>query len=132
VALKAPVLIRKPGMNQLRSELSDAIVETIDIFPTSARSCRLSCPGRAGRPHPTRNQLDDPGSPLRINRHLHTGTVVRKRSGTEEWRLIVHRPEGETEGFELFDFRENSDGERVNPESYPDVVERLMEKLEHI
>ncbi len=129
VALKAPMLIRKPGMNA-PGELSDAIVETIDIFPTLLDLAGLSAPdGLEG--HTLRVQLDDPGAPSQKPAFAHWNRG-QETVRTDEWRLIVHRPEGETEGFELFDFRESSEGERVNPENYPNVVERLMDKLEHI
>jgi iduronate 2-sulfatase len=129
VALKAPMLIRYPGMNQ-PGVVSDAIVETVDIFPTLLDLAGLSAPDNL-EGHSLRNQLDNPGVPSLKPAFAHWNrgqSTVR----TEEWRLIVHRPDEEIEGFELFDFRENSEGERVRPENHTDVVERLLEKLEHI
>ncbi len=128
-ALKAPMLIRHPGMNQ-PGVVSEAIVETVDIFPTLLDLAGLTAPDNL-EGHSLRNQLEDPSLPSQKPAFAHWNRG-QETVRTEEWRLLVHRPDEEIEGFELFDFRENSEGERVNPENHPDVVDRLLEKLEHI
>jgi iduronate 2-sulfatase len=127
-ALKTPLIIRYPGMPRA-GETSDAVVETLDIFPTLADLAGLPQPsgldGQSLVP-----QLIDPDAPSGKaalawfrNRQL----SIR----TDEWRLIEHRRErGEAEGYELFDFRSDQvRGERVRPRYHQDVVEDLIHKL---
>jgi len=127
VALKAPLIIRYPGINN-PGEISDAIIETIDIYPTLADLTGMPAPdGLQGLS--LRDQLESSHAPSKKAAYAHwAGGQATVR--TEEWRLIVHRPDGETEGFELFDFRQKSDGLRKNPDDYPEVVEDLLGKIE--
>lgn len=128
VALKAPLMIRYPGMKE-PGKISDAIVETVDIFPTLAEMAGLQAPGdldgKSLYPH-----LEDPAtsSLKEAVGHWRNGqTTIRN----EDWRLIIHKQEDEIEGFELFDFRENPVGERKDPDDFPEVVEQLSRLLEN-
>ena len=129
VALKAPLMIKYPGMKE-PGMVSNAIVEAVDIYPTLTDLADLSAPdgldGNSLRP-----QLEDPLAPSlkAAFAHYRRGQATVR---TENWRLIEHRPEEETEGFELFDFRENPLGERKNPNEYPEIVEQLSRQLENI
>ncbi|MEX0927886.1 MAG: sulfatase [Balneolales bacterium] len=127
VALKSPLMIRYPGMDQ-RGQASNAVVETVDLFPTLTDLTGLPTPeGLHGRS--LRKQLESPraGSDKAAFAHYNRGqSTVR----TDDWRLIVHRPEKEIEAMELFDFRQSGQGERRDPAGYPDVVEQLLEQME--
>ncbi len=127
VALKSPLIIRYPGIND-PGKISDAIVETVDLFPTLTDLTGTTAPeGLHGKS--LRDQLDDPEAPSNKAAYAH----FRRGQATvrnEEWRLIVHRPEERIEGFELFDFREESNGERKNPDEYPEIVEKLLGKIQ--
>lgn len=123
-------MIQYPGMSH-PGEISDAIVETVDLFPTLTDLSGLPVPGGLhGRS--LRDQLEKPGasSGKPAMSHYNGGqTSIRN----ENWRLIVHRPDEETEEFELFDFGENRlSGERKNPEEYSEVVKRLLKKTEEL
>ena len=122
VSLRSPLMIRYPGMER-PGEISDAIVETVDVYPTLTDLAGLQAPpglhGNSLRP-----QLDDPGLPSAKPAFSFRGggqNSVR----TDEWRLIMHRKGDEIEGYELFDFRGNSEGIRRNPGEYPTVVGEL-------
>lgn len=125
-ALKSPLMIQYPGINH-PGEISDAIVETVDLFPTLTGLSGLPAPeGLHGRN--LTNQLENPGAPSGKPAISHyTGGQSSIRD--ENWRLIVHRPDEETEGIELFDFRENAAGKRQNPDDYPEVVEKLLKEV---
>jgi iduronate 2-sulfatase len=126
VALKAPMMITYPGINQ-PGVVSNAVVETVDLFPTLTDLAGLPEPdGLHGES--LRNQLEQPDA------NSEKGAVAHWTRGqssirTDEWRLIVHRPEEEIEGFELFDFRADENGARANPDQYSDVVDELLYQL---
>lgn len=128
-ALKSPLIIHYPGMQQ-PGEISDAIVESTDIFPTLTALAGLPAPdgldGTSLQP-----QLEDPrhSSEKPAFGYFQGGqTTVR----TEDWRLIVHRTDGVVEGYELFDFRNNPEGRRTEPDNHPSVVAQLMNHIESL
>jgi iduronate 2-sulfatase len=121
-------MISYPGMVDPGKQ-SNAIVETVDLFATLTDLAGLSGPkGLHGVT--LRDQLENPDMPSTKAAYAHW------RGGQEtvrnkDWRLIVHRSEGEIEGFELFDFRENDHGERRNPDDHPEVVEQLLNMIDN-
>ncbi|MEX0778605.1 MAG: sulfatase [Balneolales bacterium] len=126
VGLKAPLIIRYPGMNN-PGQPSNAIVETVDLFPTLTDLTNLPTPeGLHGES--LREQLEDyqASSNKAAYAHWNRGqTTVRD----ENWRLIEHRADDEVQGYELFDFRGNNDGQRRDAGNHPDVVKELLRKL---
>ncbi|TVQ73696.1 MAG: iduronate-2-sulfatase [Balneolaceae bacterium] len=124
IALKSPLIIRYPGMDR-PGEVSDAIVEAIDIYPTLTDLAGISTPaglhGNSLRP-----QLEDPLVPSTKPAFAFFSrgqTSVR----VNDWRLIMHRDDEEILGYELFDFRENPEGLRMNPDEHPTVIEELSD-----
>ncbi len=107
VALKAPMFIRYPGMNS-PGEVSNAVVETIDIFPTLTDLTGMPSPVEF-EGYSLRKQLED-ASAMSSKPAFGHWTRGQATVRNDEWRLIVHRPDGEIEGFELFDFRESEAG----------------------
>lgn len=127
-ALRTPLIIRAPGMNA-PGKPTEALAETVDLFPTLAGLAGLPVPegldGRSLRP-----QLRDPeaasGKPARG-----FWSKGQRTLRTDRWRLIAHpakASEGEP-GFELFDFSGAGKAGNVAA-SHPMVVERLLERLE--
>lgn len=129
VALKSPLMIQYPGTKE-PGMVSDAIVETVDIFPTLTELAGLPTPegldGISLNDHLL--NAETPSLKEAVGHWRNDQTTIRN----ENWRLIVHESEGEIEGFELFDFRENPVGERKKPDDYPQVVEELLNQLEMI
>ncbi|TVQ02360.1 MAG: DUF229 domain-containing protein [Balneolaceae bacterium] len=128
-ALKSPLIIYYPGIKE-PGVVSEAIVETIDIFPTLTDLAGLTAPeeleGISLRP-----QLINPSAFSKEAAFAHW-TRGQSTVRTDEWRLIIHRPETQIEGFELFDFRNNKNGIRTNPDDHPVKVDKMMEKIENI
>jgi iduronate 2-sulfatase len=126
-ALKSPLIIRVPGMNQ-PGAVSHAVVETVDLYPTLTDLAGIPTPdalhGRSLRP-----QLENAAAPSSrpAFAFFNPGqTSVR----TEEWRLIMHRRADEVRGVELFDFRAHPEGIRRDPGDHPAVVEQLRLQIE--
>ncbi len=127
IALKSPLIISYPGMER-PGEVADAVVETVDLFPTLTDLAGIDTPdglhGRSLRPH-----LEDPETPSEkaAFAFFRNGqTTVRD----DNWRLIMHRDGDQILGYELFDFSENPDGDRREPDQFPSVVEDLSKYFE--
>ncbi len=126
-ALKSPLIVSYPGMKK-RGEASDAIVQTVDIYPTLTDLCELPRPegldGRSLRP-----QLEDPGAPG--NRPaLGFWTRNQRTIRTGDWRLIVHQNnDGQVVATELLDFRTDAFFGTNVGDQFPTVVEALTEDL---
>lgn len=128
-ALKSPLIIRYPGMPH-RGEISDAIVETLDIFPTLTDLTGLPRPDELDGQSLT-PQLADPATPS-AKPALGWFTRGQLTIRTDNWRLIVHRPNDNVTAFELFDFRDVSHGERSDASDHPEITEELMRQLEGV
>lgn len=128
-ALKAPLIIRYPGMQE-PGIISDAIVETIDIFPTLTDMAGITAPdeleGISLKPI-----VENPNETVKDAAFAHW-TRGQSTIRTDEWRLIIHRPEGEIAGFELFDFRYNTAGARVNPDEYSEIVDTMLLEIDKL
>lgn len=123
-ALRAPLIIRTPELAQPGTP-SEAIVETVDIFPTLLDICRVPAPadldGLSLRPY-----LLDPQRPsAKPARGFWTGNQRSLR--TEQWHYIRYGNGTE----QLFDLV-NDPGERTNLarlESSADILSRLRSQL---
>lgn len=118
-SLRSPLIIRAPGM-KLRGDLSSAIVETIDVYPTICDLAGLPIPGFLhGRS--LRKLLEDPraaGHPA-ISYYGNAKTVR-----TDRHRLVVH-----ADGFvELYDHAK-PDAEAHNLASADPRPEKLITEL---
>ncbi len=129
-ALRSPLMIRNPGLAQ-PGKTSDAIVETVDLFPTLADLCDLpssaELDGRSLRP-----QLNDPAAPSAKPAHgFWSGGQRTVR--TERWRLIVQssRDDG-TSRVELFDYQTDPDETRNHASERPEIVREMRARLEHV
>jgi iduronate 2-sulfatase len=129
-ALRAPLIIRHPAIVQ-PGKTSDAIVESVDLFPTLAELCRLPLPagldGRSLMP-----QLTNPAAPAVKPAHgFWTGGQRTVR--TDRWRLIVH-PQKDSSGprLELFDYWTDPEETRNHATARPEVVSKLLTALEDV
>ncbi len=103
-------MIRHPGIKQPGTHC-DAVVETVDVFPTLTELCHLEAPatldGRSLMP-----QLADPSVETTKPAVGFWGGGQRTVR-TDRWRLIVSKPKGEkAEQVELFDY--DADPEETN------------------
>jgi iduronate 2-sulfatase len=129
-ALRSPLMIRHPGLSQ-PGKTSDAIVETVDLFPTLADLCGLpSLAGLDGRS--LRPQLNHPAAPAVKPAHgFWTGGQRTVR--TERWRLIVQPGKDTADSrIELFDYQTDPDETRNHAAAHPDVVRDLLVRLERV
>lgn len=99
VALKSPLMIQYPGIKEL-GKVSNAIVETVDIFPTLTQLAGLPTPEGLEGKNLNEHLLNPEAPSLKeaVGYWRNGQTTIRN----ENWRLIVHESEGEIEGFELF------------------------------
>ena len=119
-ALHAPLIIHYPGMKNSGSQ-TEALVETLDLFPTL---CEL-----AGIEIPTfvqgvslKNILDDPrqkGHPVAA--YTNRATTLR----TETHRIVLHK-EGQVE---LYDHRSLAKETQNIADQYPQVVTELKNEM---
>lgn len=127
-ALQSPLMIRTPHL--LRAgEVSKAIVETVDVFPTLADLCGLPAPaGLDGRS--LRVQLDDPSAPS-TKPAVGYWTEGRRTVRTERWRLTDHPPgkSGDKAGVELFDYQTDPDEAHNIAADHPRIVAQLLAQL---
>lgn len=126
-ALRSPLMLRHPGLAQ-PGRASDAVVETVDVFPTLAELCGLPAPADLdGRS--LRAQLNDPGAPAAKSAHgFWTGGQRTIR--TSHWRLIAHPAEDATAPqVELFDYETDPDETRNHAAAHPGVVADLLTQL---
>ncbi len=122
-ALRAPVIIRHPGMPH-PGQASDAIVETVDLFPTLLELCSLpALEGLSGRS--LKPQLDDP-TVLETKPALAFWTGGRRTIRTDRWRLIVHRRGAAEEAFELFDYQTDPHESQNVADQHPEKVAKLL------
>jgi iduronate 2-sulfatase len=127
-ALRSPLIIRQPGISQ-PGAVSDAIVETVDIFPTLAELCELERPanldGRSLIP-----QLIDPQL-LGTKPAYAFWTGGQRTVRTDRWRLIAS-PKGidDRPQVELFDCETDPDETQNHAEAQPAVVEELLAILD--
>ena len=120
-SLRSPLIIRSPKMKNAGSQ-SDAITESVDVFPTLCDLAGLETPSDLSGDS-LLNQAADPvakGRPaISYRKNM---TSIR----TERYRMIVH---GDGEFFELYD-HDSQAGESKNiAESNPELVSKLREQM---
>ncbi|MEZ6038964.1 MAG: sulfatase [Planctomycetaceae bacterium] len=129
-AVRSPLMIRLPGL-QKAGEISESIVQTVDVFPTLTDLCGLPKPaeldGQSLRP-----LLTDPQHPWeRPAFAFWTGN--RRSIRTERWRLIVH-PGRDTkaqtaDAFELFDMQSDPNESTNVAIQHPEIISELIAEL---
>ena len=146
-AMHSPLIVRTPGMNA-PGESTDALIETVDIYPTLARLCNLPLPeGLEGDSF--ENLLQDPqarGPDAAFSYHRpwgrrdEIGAEIEMIAGpwartirTDRWRLTRWTKEiggaGEVVQMELYDHTKDPGETRNIAADHPEVVAQLIQKL---
>jgi iduronate 2-sulfatase len=129
-ALRAPLMIRHPGLAQ-PGEVSAAIVETVDLFPTLLELCGLPTPpGLDGR-----SLLPNLRNPRAAGRKPAFGfwTNGRRTVRTDRWRLIIQAAQDESPTHvELFDYETDPDETRNHAADQPEIVRELRAWLDRV
>jgi iduronate 2-sulfatase len=123
-ALRSPLILRQPGMPH-PGQACDAIVETVDVFPTLLDLCSLPAPeGLSGRSLAA--QVADP-TDLDTKPALGFWTGGQRTVRTDRWRLIVHPRQGNDQpAVELFDYRTDPHESRNVAADHPHQVAELL------
>lgn len=126
-ALRAPLIIRTPGLPD-PGRICEAIVETVDLFPTLVELCRLPQQSPLDG-HSLVSQLNDPTTPTTKPAHgFWTGGQSTLR--TERWRLIVQQSAAEQlPQYELFDYQTDPLETRNHASEHPEIVQELLARL---
>lgn len=128
-SLHAPLIIRAPGIGQ-PGQRSDALVETLDLYPTLVDLCR---PAFTRTQHPLdgfslRPLLEGKTNAVRDVAISHWPQALSVRSATH--RLIVRRnAEGVVSNEELYDHRSTPDPVENLAAKQPERVAELARKL---
>jgi arylsulfatase A-like enzyme len=124
-ALRTPLIIRAPGISRAGTRC-DALVESLDLYPTLVDLCRPSftrtqypLDGLSLRP-----LLDGSARSLREAAVSYWGGAVTVRTITH--RLIVTRTGSTWSGKELYDMRQTPDPVENLAARQPDLVNRLL------
>ena len=120
-SLRSPLIVRAPGLKP-KGASTEAIVETVDLFPTLCELTGVSAPEKLdGRSLvPLLKNAQQSGRPA-IS-YFRSARTIR----TDRFRLIAHQ-NGDVE---LYD-HDSTDGETRNlAEELPDQVEQLIQMLD--
>lgn len=127
-ALHSPLIVRAPGISHAGTRC-DALVETIDIYPTLVDIChtgftstRYPLDGTSLRP-----LLDGTSKSVRDASLSYWGKAVTVRTPTHE--LIATRTAKGWENMELYDMRKTPDPVENLISSEPEIAARLQAKL---
>ncbi len=123
-ALRSPLMIRYPKLQE-PGATSDAIVETVDIFPTLAELCKLPLPtGLSGQS--LLPKLLDPAEKS-SKPALGFWAGGQRTVRTERWRLISKLGKDEpVPQLELFDYQTDPNETRNHATENPAVVDELQ------
>ena len=123
-ALRSPLLIRVPGMKSA-GKACDALVETLDIYPTLVDLCS---PAIRRTEHPLdgknlRPLLNDPQSDIRHAAISYWRSAVSVRTKTH--RLVVDKTKTPS-NVELYDIRKSPDPLHNLASEKPELVDKLL------
>jgi iduronate 2-sulfatase len=124
-SLRAPLVIRTPGMTAAGGS-SQAVVETVDIYPTLGALCEVPLPdnldGRSLVP-----MLDDPEAE---GRGAISYAAGKETFRNDRHRLIRHQEKGQDPRYELYDHRDQPGETRNIANENPDLVRELAKELD--
>ena len=124
-SLHAPLVIRAPGMKQA-GKATEAIVETIDLYPTLCELAGVPVPkqlsGSSLIPH-----LEDPNAKGgEAVSYFDANDTIR----TDRHRLIRHNAAGKEPVFELYDHNSKEQETENIADRNPKIIRELTEKLD--
>jgi len=124
-AVRSPLLIRAPGMKSAGREC-DALVETLDIYPTLISLCSLTqqeteCPLDGNSLSPL---LDNPDGDIREVALSYWNSAVSIRTKTH--RLIVGKTKNDRANVELYDIAKSPDPINNIANDEPELVRHLL------
>lgn len=129
-ALRSPLMIRHPGLHQ-PGATCDAVVETVDLFPTLTELCRLEAPASLDG-HSLMPQLTDPSVGTK-KPAVGFWSGGQRTVRTDRWRLIVNKVKGEAASqVELFDYDTDPEETTNHADSNPLVVADLLQLLSQV
>jgi arylsulfatase A-like enzyme len=124
-AVRSPLLIRAPGMKSAGREC-EALVETLDIYPTLISLCSLTqqeteypLDGNSLRP-----LLDNPDGDIRGGALSYWNSAVSIRTKTH--RLIVGKTKNDHANVELYDIAKSPDPINNIANDEPELVKQLL------
>jgi arylsulfatase A-like enzyme len=130
-ALRSPLLMHVPGMRK-KGGKTDALIATIDLYPTLASLCEVPIPnGLDG--HNLARTVRDPGraGKTAVISHWRKSRSIR----TPRWRLTRHRSQwawdSDTAEIELYDHNKDPLETANVATTHPQVVKRLRKRLTH-
>jgi arylsulfatase A-like enzyme len=127
-ALHSPLIIRAPGTSRAGTR-SDALVESIDLYPTLMDLCQTGftrthepLDGRSLRP-----LLDGSATSVREASVSYWNKAVSITTGTH--RLIATHHAGKWSGTELYDLRQTPDPVTNLADKQPDLVKCMLDLM---
>jgi len=124
-ALRAPLVISAPGMGKPGAK-SEAIVETVDIYPTLCELSGVPMPAGLSGKSLTEYLKDPSGDGSPALSYWQGKETIR----TPQYRLIRHSAKGGEPAYELYDHT-GADGETTNlAAEKPDVVKELSSLID--
>ena len=143
-ALRSPLLVRLPGM-KARGQASDALIETVDIYPTLAELCSLTPPKGLGGDS-FAELLDDPkaAGPTEAFGYHRPWTDLAdgyrhkeknpwgKTMRTDRYRFTVwttERTGGEIVQVELYDHKTDPEESSNIAEKQPELVRTMLARI---
>jgi arylsulfatase A-like enzyme len=126
-AVRSPLMIRVPGRTS--GQFSDALVETLDIYPTL---CALCQPSFTATHFPLDGKnleplIENPDASVRQAAFSFWGGAVSVR--TETHRLVAVKEEKAWKGLELYDGTTGFDPVRNLADKNPEVVSEMLQLL---
>lgn len=126
-ALRSAFIVKSPGMGQ-PGIATDAIVETVDIYPTLAELCGLKAPEQLGG-ESFAHVMSDPSSRTQNETRAIGYWRNRITLRTEDYRIAQYI-DGSSPETELFDHRTDPLETRNVADEHPEIVAQLLPVLE--
>ena len=131
IATRSPLIVRTPKMSK-RGEASDALTETVDVYPSLVDLCGLpkvkNLAGESLRP-----QLEDPTTPgQEFAYSFHgRGQLMGRTLRTDRYRFVQwrHRKTGEIAQVELYCHQTDPAETKNVAKEHPALVKRLNDEL---
>jgi len=133
VATRSPLIIRTPGMSRAGAA-TEALVETVDVYPTLVDLCGLPVvKGLAGASLvPMLADPEQAGKDVAYSFFSRNRELMGRTLRSDRWRLVQWRREasGEQVQVELYDHQRDPHETRNVANEHPEVVARMLKRLD--